>query len=146
MRKQFCLLALYMSSAVVLISRCLSHSKFSHSGGVYYELALCYRFTYSLQAQNLKIVFILACSLLEIIFKCCFIIWIWNSYKITHGNPPSHIWEYSVLGLLTSWHTNLYDDYKAHIGNVLWVVGRLRLRPEYMGLLKHILASVNFIL
>lgn len=129
------------------MSRCLSHPKSNHSGSIYYVPLLCYSFTYSLQAQNLKIVFILACSLLEIIFRCCFIIWIWNSYKRTHRNPLLYIWEYSVLGFVTSWHTYLYDKYKAHIMNVLWVVGRcLRLRPEYMRLLKHILASVDFIL
>lgn len=80
----------------------------------------------------------MAYSLLEIIFKCCFIMWIWNS--------PLCVWEHPILGLIISWHATLYDKYKAHIGDVLLVAGRcLRLRSEYMRLLKRILASVGFI-
>ena len=77
-----------------LLGKYLSHSKCSHSGSSFYMPAWCYGFTYSLEVQTFKSVFILACSLLEIIFKYCFIMWIWN--------PPLYIWEHSVLGLVIS--------------------------------------------
>lgn len=73
-KAQFCLLALYYVTRCGF-NRCLSHPEFNHSGSIYYVLALCGSFTYSLQAQNIKIVFILTCSLLEIIFKYHFIVW-----------------------------------------------------------------------
>lgn len=60
-------------------------------------------------------------------------------FSLMHLRTPCS-WSYNFLDATS------YDKYKAHIGDVLLVAGRcLRLRPEYMRLLKHILASVGFI-
>lgn len=69
-----------------------------------------------LPRSNVKIVFIRTCSLLEIIFRCRFIMQIWHSYKSPHRPPASYCWAHSVLGLIMSWCTNLWEGIKLMLG------------------------------